>query len=208
MFEPRFMQLDQRQQCQLHPVMQSYLIAVRTVGDGNCLFHSIWKQLFPKQQENVDTARFMRQITLYTIYKNENLYRRIVSALGFDYNLNDYVRNIMQIGSYCGDLALTALADALNRHIYCYNSFVDSSTGAFLFDNCDFEHLQTVFHTRRMGTWQHNVFSPNTIVDNSRRPLKILFYTNHFTSLLNTIVHNDIVPQTNNFNIHEVFREE
>ena len=82
MTEPRFMHLDQRQQGHLHPVMQSYLIAVGTVGDGNCLFHSIWKHLFPKPQENVDTARFMRQITLYTIYKNENLYRRIVSALG------------------------------------------------------------------------------------------------------------------------------
>ena len=89
MFEPQFMQLDQRQQCQLHPVTQSYLKAVRTVGDGNCLFHSIWKQLFLKQHETADSARFMRQITLYTIYKNESFYRGIVSALGYDYNLND-----------------------------------------------------------------------------------------------------------------------
>ena len=153
------MQLDQHQQCQLHPVMHSYLMAVHTVGDGNCLFHSVWKHLFPEQHETADSARFMRQITLYTIYKKESFYRGFVSALGYDYNLNDYVRNIMQMGSYCGDLALTALADALNRHIYCYNSFVDSSTSAFFFDTCDFESLQSMFQPRRMGTWQHNIYT-------------------------------------------------
>ena len=116
MFQPQYMQVDQHQQCQLHPVMQSYLIAAHTVGDGNCLFHSIWKQLFPKQYENAHSARFMRQVTLYTIYKNESFYREIVSALGYDYNLQEYLRNIMQMGSYCGDLALSALADALNSY--------------------------------------------------------------------------------------------
>ena len=139
-------------------MIQSYLMTVHTVGDGNCLFHSVWKQLFPEQQNTADSARFMRQITLYTIYKNESFYRGIVSALGYDYNLNDYVPNIMQMGSYCGDLALSALADALNRHIYCYNSFVDSLIGAFFFGNCDFETLQSIFQARRMGTWQHNIF--------------------------------------------------
>ena len=37
-----------------------------------------------------------------------------LSALGYDYNLQEYLRNIMQMGSYCGDLALSELADALN----------------------------------------------------------------------------------------------
>lgn len=208
MFEPSYMDIDEHQQRQLHPVMQSYLVAVRTVGDGNCLFHSVWKQLFPKQKENVHSARFMRQIALYTIYRNEILYREIVSALGFDFDFNDYLRNIMQVGSYCGDLALSVLADALERPIYCYNSFIDNATGKFFFDGCDFESLQSMFETRRMGTWQHNIFRPNTIVNNARRPLKIIFNTNHFTALFNTIMHEEIVPQTNNFNIHEVLREE
>ena len=62
-----------------------------------------------EQYETADSARFMRHITLYTIYKNDSFYRGIVSALGYDYNLNDYVRNIKQMGSYCGGLALSAV---------------------------------------------------------------------------------------------------
>ena len=114
LFQSQYMQLDQHQQYQLHPVMQSYLMVVHTVGDGNCLSRSLWKQLFPERHETADSARFMRQITLYTIYKNESFYRGIVSALGYNYNLNDYVPNIMQMGSYCFYLSLSSLSEGCN----------------------------------------------------------------------------------------------
>ena len=196
-------------------------MAAHTVGDGNCLFHSIWKQLFPRQDENSVTARFMRQITLYVIYKDENRYREMVAALGYNYSYDDYLRDIQQMGCYCGDLALLALADALNRPIYCYNSFINNATGRFFFEDSDFESLKSMFLARKQGTWQHNLFTPprtQPVVTPStssemgttqlRKALKIIFNTNHFTAILNTRTHEDVAPQTNNFNIHEVLREE
>ena len=56
----------------------------------------------------------MREIALFTTYKNESFYRGFVSELGCDYNLNDYVQNIMQMGSYCFYLSLSSLADECN----------------------------------------------------------------------------------------------
>ena len=221
MFQPGYMHADHYQQSLLHPVMQTYLMAAHTVGDGNCLFHSIWKQLFPQQEENPDTARFMRQITLYVIYKDENRFREMVAALGYNYSFDQYLRDIGQMGCYCGDLALSALADAVNRPIYCYNSFMNNATGRFFFENFDFESLKSMFLTRKQGTWQHNLFTPRRtqplvtssassemVSTQARTALKIMFTVNHFTALLNTRMQEDIMPQTNNFNIHEVLREE
>ena len=160
MFQPGYMHADHYQQSLLHPVMQTYLMAAHTVGDGNCLFHSIWKQLFPQQEDNPHTARFMRQITLYVIYKDENRYREMVAALGYNYSFGQYLRDMGQMGCYCGDLALSALADAVNRPIYCYNSFMNNAPGRFFFENFDFESLKSMFSTRKQGTWQHNLFTP------------------------------------------------
>ena len=68
-------------------------------------------------------------------------------------NLNVYVRTIMQIDSYCCYLCLSSLEDALNRHIYCDNSFIDSSTAVFFFDNYDVKSLKSMAQARRMATW-------------------------------------------------------
>ena len=153
----------------------------------------------------------MRQVTLYVIYKNEEWYRQIVAALGYDCRLEDYLNDIKRMGISCGDVALSALSDAFKRPIYCYNSFLNYANGSFFFDDCDFETLQGMFATRKQGTWQHNIFTPavaTTDNNHSRKPLKILFTTNHFTALLNSIEHEDIIPQTNNLNITDVVREE
>ena len=82
LFQSQCMHLDQHQQCQLHPVIQSYLMVVHTVGDVICLFHRVWKQLFPGQHKTADSARFLRQIAPFNIYKNESFLRGIVSKLG------------------------------------------------------------------------------------------------------------------------------
>ena len=179
-------------------------MAVHTLGDGKCLFHSIWKQLFPQQQDNAYTVRFMRQVTLYVVYKNEDRYRQMVTALGYTYSFDQYVADIMQMGTYCGDLALLALSEATNRPVYCYNSFINNVTGTFFFDNSDFHTLKSMFLTRAQGTWQHTIFNPPTFVDNARKPLKIMFDVNHFTAIVNTCVHDDLVPQTSTFNGHAV----
>ena len=146
------MHADQCQQILLHPVMQTYLMAAHTVGDGNSLFHSIWKQIFPRQEENLDTARFMQQITLYIIYRDYYWYRNMVAASGYNYCFDHYLRDTEQIGCYCGDLALSALNDAVNRPIYCYNSFINNATGRFFFENSDFGSLKSMFLTRKQGT--------------------------------------------------------
>ena len=206
LFDSMSMIPDQHQQNLLHPILQSYLIAVETLGDGNCLFHSIWKQLFPCQQETAAIAKFMRQLTLFVIYNDEVRYRQMVTALGYIYSFDQYLMDIRQIGRFCGDLALSALSDALHRPIYCYNSFINDATGTFFFDDYDFDALTAAFHTRAQGTWQHNIFTPATIVNAARRPLKILFHRNHFTAILNTRIREDVVPQTNNFNINDVLQ--
>ena len=197
--------IDQYQNQLLHPVMQTYLLAVQTLGDGNCLFHSIWKQLFPQLTEDANTAQFMRQSTLYVIYRNENRYRQMVNSLGYKYTFQQYLNDIQQVGRFCGDLALSALSEALGRHIYCYTSFINSETGRFFFDTDDFDTLTALFAARAQGTWQHhNIFSPSTMQANHRQPLKIIFHTNHFTALFTSCNHDDLVPQTNNFNVHQV----
>ena len=128
--------------------MQTYLVAVNTLGDGNCLFHSIWKQLFPQHLEDTHTAKFMRQVTLYVLYKDEHRYRQMVTALGYTYSFDQHVADIQHMGRYCGDLALSALSRALTRPIYCYNSFMNNATGNFYFDSCDFQMLHLMFETR------------------------------------------------------------
>ena len=198
------MLIDHTQQQLLHPLMQPYLVAVNTLGDGNCLFHSIWKHVFPDRQEDAHTAKVMRQLTLYAIYKDEPRYRQMVTALGYNYTCHQYLADIQHMGTYCGDLALLALSDALTRDIYCYTSFIDTATRTFFFDTCDFHTLHVMFQTRAQGTWQHTIFTPPQPVQTGTLPLKIIFHINHFTALLNTCMHDDLVPQTNKFNIHVV----
>ncbi|XP_065058005.1 uncharacterized protein LOC135685854 isoform X1 [Rhopilema esculentum] len=81
--------IDYQQQVLLHPVLQGYLRAVKTVGDGSCLFYSIWKQLFP-HRETIDIAKFMRQITLYTFTRMSN----ISDSCNINSALNAHTRNM------------------------------------------------------------------------------------------------------------------
>ena len=146
----------------------------------------------------------MRQSTLYVIYHNENRYRQMVNSLGYKYTFQQYLNNIQQVGRFCGDLALSALSEALGRQIYYYNSLINSETGGFFFDTDDFDTLTALFAATAQGAWQHNIFSPLTMQTNHRQPFKIIFHTNHLTALFKSCNHDDLVPQTNNCNVHHV----
>ena len=104
-----------------YPVL--HLGAVNTDGDGSCLFYSIWKQLFP-HRETIDIAKFTRRIMLYHIYKDEQHFRQLQRQFGFERIYQDYVNEIKGLHPFCGDFALLALADLLNRPIYYYQSFL------------------------------------------------------------------------------------
>ena len=73
----------------------------------------------PQRQEDSTTATFMTQITLYVIYKKEHRFRQMVSALGYNYSFQQYLTDMQHLGRFCGDLALAALSEAMNRQIYC-----------------------------------------------------------------------------------------
>ena len=77
-------------QQQLHPAMQQTLIAVKTRGDGNCLFYSTWLQLF-EGHKNFAVARGMRLIILYKLQKDEARLRRYANVDG----ANQYDRDVL-----------------------------------------------------------------------------------------------------------------
>ena len=205
MFDLSIMQIDVSQQHLLHPVVQQYLAAAHTIGDGNCLFYSIWKQLFPSA-ESVDCAVFIRPITLYNIHKHEQHFRR--HAGGFQYSYERYISDIATMGAYCGEFSLLSLADWFNRPIYSYESFIDDpNTGSYFFDDVDFDTLSALFAARYMGTIHHRSckpFSDQNDAYEGRAPLKVLFNVNHFTALLNKEPHVDLVPNTDLFNVHSL----
>ncbi len=73
--------------------MQTYLAASTTLGDGNCLFYSIWK-LISTKRENKTIAKFLRLMAIYTIYKDEEYYRQLVNI---DANTDQYARDLRDI---------------------------------------------------------------------------------------------------------------
>ncbi|XP_065054148.1 uncharacterized protein LOC135682959 isoform X4 [Rhopilema esculentum] len=192
--------IDYGQQDLLHPVVQEYLRAAKTSGDGSCLFYSIWKQLFP-HPETVEIATFMRQITLYHIYKHEEHFRQLQREVGFQFTYDDYVNEIKGLYTYCGDMALLALADVLNRPIYSYQSFLLRNTDIYYFEDASFEELVDHFNIHSHGTMQHWLYPPFTNNYEGRTPLTVLYDGAHFTALLKAETHEDLVPTTNLFNI-------
>ena len=191
------MEYDFFQAPKLHPLIQQYLKAVVTRGDGNCLFYSIWKQLFPRPESSA-CASFMRKITMYNIYKNEAYFRRQDNSNSFD----TYVNRIVNMGTYCGEFSLLSLADWFNRAIYVYASFIDVDTGDTYVPNTDdFESLKSHFTDRHPYTIRHRIYKPFNDDYQGRTPLKILFDSQHFTALINSEPHEDLVPTTDVFNL-------
>ncbi len=59
------------------------LIAVKTRGDGNCLFYSTWLQLF-EGYKNFAVARGMHLLVLYKLQKDKARLRRYPDVDGAD----------------------------------------------------------------------------------------------------------------------------
>ena len=189
-------------QSQLHPLMQTYLAASTTFGDGNCLFYSI-RKLISTKQENTTIAKFLRLMAIYTIYKDEEYYRQLVNI---DANTDQYtrdLRDIYQMNSYCGDTAMLVMANVMDRPIYVYRTFIEQQNQAFHFyEDSDFETLKTKFADKKPGTQQHRIYLPRTETWRGKQALTVFYHESHYTALTHTRAHEDLIPTTNLFNLH------
>ena len=203
------MQVDDHYQRELHPAMQTNLYPVDTLGDGNCLFYSIWKQFF-NARDNGDLAKFIRLLVLYRFYEHEVMYRAYAEIDGFR-SFEDYVKDCRRNYTFAGDLHIKAMADIFNRPIYSYRSFlVEGSTGRHIFANDNFHQLQQRFENIEDGTRNHHVMEPfSSQSHTNRKPIQVLYLNqNHYTALVNEREPQGyIVPTNDTYNLQQYAEE-
>ena len=181
-FDSNNMTVDAYQQHHLHPILQGHLKAIPTLGDGNCCFYSIWKQTF-RQQEGREAAYLMRLLTLYIIYRDHDRYLDIARQQHIQLE-TEVIERINTMNSYCGEVALIAIADAFNRPIYSYATFINERTGNYHYEDADFDYLKQLFRERKNFAHHHRLFEPFSQPFHGREPYIILSSHSHFTTCL------------------------
>ena len=199
------MQIAYNYQGELHPAMQPNLYPVATLGDGNCLFYSIWKQFF-NARDNGELAIFIRLLVLYRLYEHEVVYRAYAEIDGFR-SFDDYVKDCRRNYTFGGDLHIKAMADIFNRPIYSYRSFyVEGSTERHIFADDNFHQLQLRFENLEDGTRNHHIMEPFSSQSHAnRKPIQVLYLNqNHYTALVNEREpHSYIVPTNDTYNLQQ-----
>ena len=181
-FDSDCMTVDLYQQRVLHPVLQGHLKAIPTLGDGNCCFYSIWKQTF-RQQESKEAAYLMQLLTLYIIYRDYDRYLEIAEHQRINLQ-TEVIDRINTMNSFCGEVALIAIADAFNRPIFSYASFLNEATGNYRYEDANFNYLKQLFRERKDFAYHHRLFEPFSQPFNGREPYIILSCHAHFTTCL------------------------
>ncbi len=157
----------------LHPAISNQYKAVHTAGNHNCLWNSVCLSLGLPEGEHMN----LRHLTVSTILENEEHFKSLIRVDGNNESFETVINACLQPNQYDGwgnEYHLLALAIALDRNIYVYSSFRNSS-GRFLQNvRTDIVKLAKMFAQKVEGTLQHRNYQPAKGI-NSRSPLCFFF---------------------------------
>ncbi len=166
----------------LHPAVDSQFKAIETTGDNNCLWNAICLCLGLPEYKQIE----FRNKTLSTILEHEEHFKTLLAVHPYEtiHTVKDACSKSNRSDGWGNEYHLLALALALNRNIYVYSSFKNSTTGRF-FQNAriNVSKLANMFANKVAQTSQHRNYQPAQGI-NLRSPICLFFDQPHYTALV------------------------
>ncbi len=166
----------------LHPALDSQFKAIETMGDNNCLWNAICLCLGLPEYNQVE----FRNITFSTICEHEEHFKTLLRPHPYEtiHTVKDACMHSNSSAGWGNEYHLLALAIALDRNIYVYSTFKDSTTGRF-FQNArlDISKLASMFANKVAQTSQHRNYQPTQDII-SRSPICLFYDHPHYTALV------------------------